>query len=144
MKVDSFLIIFPMAYLNRTKLVVFCCCWRKTVAQQTTQFFNHSIWGENRDFWPKDWFSVVSVEPESNFLRMSEVENRSSQRREPMELYRPGALSEERDKHRRRAHFGENRTNHQHQDQPQRNGDEGGGGSNNRRGPPRGRGEALT
>lgn len=76
---------------------------------------------------------------------MSEVENRpNQQRREAMEIYRPGALSEERDKHRRRAHFGENRaSNGQYQDQPQRNGDENGGGSNPRRGQPRGRGKTI-
>jgi hypothetical protein len=70
---------------------------------------------------------------------MSELENRTN-RREPLEIYRPGAMSEEREKHRRRAHFGENRVNNQqHQEQPHRNGDENGGGS--RRGNPRGRGK---
>ena len=48
---------------------------------------------------------------------MSEVDGRAN-RREPMELYRPGALNEEREKHRRRAHFGENRVNNGQQ-QPQ-------------------------
>ena len=46
------------------------------------------------------------------------VEHRMN-RRGPMELYRPGALNEEREKHRRRGHFGENKFQNQQQQQPE-------------------------
>lgn len=56
----------------------------------------------------------------------NQAEEVKSLRREPREIYRPGALKEEREKHRQRAHFGENKLPNQNQP-PQSNRRRGGG-----------------
>jgi hypothetical protein len=61
------------------------------------------------------------------------IEHRMN-RRGSMELYRPGALNEEREKHRRRGHFGESKLQNQQEEQTEENNGSRRGGSSQRRG----------